>query len=292
MKIKRKPDWLKIQLPKGDDYAYVNGIVQEHGLHTICSSGKCPNVGECWGNGTATFMILGNICTRACKFCNVPTGKPLAADTKEPIRLARSIKLMKLKHAVITSVDRDDLEDGGSGIWADTIKEIKRTTPETTLEVLIPDFNGKEEDVQRVINENPEVISHNLETVRRLTREVRSKAKYDLSLKVLKQIADSGIVAKSGIMLGLGETEEEIYQVMDDLLEAGVKVMTIGQYLQPTRNHLQVQEYVTPETFKKYEQVGLEKGFTFVESTPLVRSSYHAERHVNALNLKQVLKND
>jgi lipoic acid synthetase len=292
MKIKRKPDWLKIQLPKGDDYAYVNGIVQEHGLHTICSSGKCPNVGECWGNGTATFMILGNICTRACKFCNVPTGKPLPVDAKEPKRLARSIKLMKLKHAVITSVDRDDLKDGGSGIWAECIKEIKVTTPETTMEVLIPDFNGKEEDVQRVIDQNPEVISHNLETVRRLTPEVRSRARYDVSLKVLKQIADSGIVAKSGIMLGLGETEEEIYETMDDLLSVGVRVMTIGQYLQPTRKHLELQEYITPEVFKKYEQVGLEKGFSFVESTPLVRSSYHAERHVNALNLKQVLKND
>ena len=292
MKTRRKPDWLKIQLPKGDDYAYVNGIVKEHGLHTICSSGKCPNVGECWGNGTATFMILGNICTRACKFCNVPTGKPLVADLKEPKRLARSIKLMSLKHAVITSVDRDDMEDGGSRIWAETIKCIKETSPETTLEVLIPDFNGKEEDIQRVIDMNPEVISHNMETVRRLTREVRSKAKYDLSLQVLKQIADAGIVSKSGIMLGLGETEEEIYQVMDDLIAVGVRVMTIGQYLQPTKNHLEVQEYVTPEVFKKYETVGLEKGFTFVESTPLVRSSYHAERHVNALNLKQILKND
>ncbi len=292
MKTRRKPDWLKIQLPKGDDYAYVNGIVKEHGLHTICSSGKCPNVGECWGNGTATFMILGNICTRACKFCNVPTGKPLVADLKEPKRLARSIKLMSLKHAVITSVDRDDMEDGGSRIWAETIKCIKETSPETTLEVLIPDFNGKEEDIQRVIDMNPEVISHNMETVRRLTREVRSKAKYDLSLQVLKQIAAAGIVSKSGIMLGLGETEEEIYQVMDDLIAVGVRVMTIGQYLQPTKNHLEVQEYVTPEVFKKYETVGLEKGFTFVESTPLVRSSYHAERHVNALNLKQILKND
>ncbi len=289
--MKRKPDWLKIQLPKGDDYSYVNGIVRDHGLHTICSSGKCPNVGECWGNGTATFMILGNICTRACKFCNVKTGKPLAADWKEPRRLAKSIKLMKLKHAVITSVDRDDLEDGGSGIWAETIKEIRKDNPTTTLEVLIPDFNGKQEDIQRVIDENPEVISHNLETVRRLTPEVRSRAKYDLSLQVLKQIADAGIVAKSGIMLGLGETEEEIYQVMDDLLAVGVKVMTIGQYLQPSRQHLAVEEYVTPETFKKYEAVGLEKGFAFCESTPLVRSSYHAERHVKALDLKDLVKN-
>ncbi|MFA8433982.1 MAG: lipoyl synthase [Marinifilaceae bacterium] len=283
MKIKRKPDWLKMQLPKGDDYAYVNGIVQEHNLHTICSSGKCPNVGECWGNRTATFMILGDICTRACKYCNVKTGKPLAADWKEPKRLAKSIQLMKLKHAVITSVDRDDLEDGGAGIWAETIRQINLMNPDTTLEVLIPDFNGKAEDVQKVIDCKPEVISHNLETVRRLSPEVRSRARYEVSLKVLKQIADSGIVAKSGIMLGLGETEEEIYQTMDDLLAVGVKVMTIGQYLQPTRKHLQVEEYVTPETFKKYEEVGKEKGFAFIESTPLVRSSYHAERHVNAL---------
>ena len=289
--MKRKPDWLKIQLPKGDDYSYVNGIVRDHGLHTICSSGKCPNVGECWANGTATFMILGDICTRACKFCNVKTGKPLEADWKEPRRLAKSIKLMKLKHAVITSVDRDDLEDGGSGIWAETIKAIRKDNPTTTLEVLIPDFNGKQEDIQRVIDENPEVISHNLETVRRLTPEVRSRAKYDLSLLVLKQIADAGIVTKSGIMLGLGETEEEIYQVMDDLLAIGVKVMTIGQYLQPSRQHLAVEEYITPETFKKYETVGLEKGFTFCESTPLVRSSYHAERHVKALDLKDLVKN-
>jgi len=290
MKMKRKPDWLKIQLPKGDDYAYVNGIVRDHGLNTICSSGKCPNVGECWGNGTATFMILGNICTRACKFCNVKTGKPLEADWKEPRRLAKSIKLMKLKHAVITSVDRDDLEDGGSGIWAETIIAIRKDNPTTTLEVLIPDFNGKQEDIQRVIDVKPEVISHNLETVRRLTPEVRSRAKYDLSLQVLKQISDNGIVAKSGIMLGLGETEEEIYQVMDDLLAVGVKVMTIGQYLQPSRQHLAVEEYITPEVFKKYETVGLEKGFTFCESTPLVRSSYHAERHVMALDLKDLIK--
>ncbi len=280
MKIKRKPDWLKMQLPKGDDYAYINGLVEEHGLHTICSSGKCPNIGECWGNRTATFMILGNICTRACKFCNVPTGKPLPADKKEPKRLARTIKLMQLRHAVITSVDRDDLEDGGASIWAETIREIRTLTPNTTLEVLIPDFDARPHCVQMVIDEKPEVISHNLETVRRLTPQVRSRAKYEVSLRVLKQIADAGIVAKSGIMLGLGETEEEIYQTMDDLRAVGVKVMTIGQYLQPTRKHLQVEEYVTPETFKKYEQVGLEKGFTFVESTPLVRSSYKAERHI------------
>jgi len=286
MKIKRKPNWLKMQLPKGDDYAFINGIVKDNDLHTICSSGKCPNIGECWGAGTATFMILGNICTRACKFCNVKTGKPLAVDTNEPIKLARSIKLMKLKHAVITSVDRDDLDDGGSSIWAECIHEIRKENPNTTLEVLIPDFNGNSEHIQRVIDAKPEVISHNLETVRRLSPDVRSKAKYDLSLKVLKQIADSGLVAKSGIMLGLGEKEEEIYQVMDDLLAVGVSVMTIGQYLQPTVKHLSVEEYVTPEIFKKYEDVGNQKGFGCIESTPMVRSSYHAEKHINALKNK------
>lgn len=283
MQTRRKPEWLKIQLPKGDDYAYVNGIVEKYGLHTICSSGKCPNVGECWKNGTATFMILGDICTRACKFCNVKTGKPLDVDNREPQRLARSIQLMKLKHAVITSVDRDDLKDGGAGVWAETISCVKELNPQTTLEVLIPDFNGNEADVRRVIEARPEVVSHNLETVRRLTPHVRSKASYDVSLRVLNQIAKSGLVAKSGIMLGLGETSSEICQVMDDLLAVGVKVMTIGQYLQPTRRHLPVVDYVKPEIFKKYEKIGVAKGFTFVESTPLVRSSYHAERHVNAV---------
>lgn len=282
MRIRRKPEWLKMQLPKGDDYAYINGIVEKHNLHTICSSGKCPNVGECWANRTATFMILGDVCTRACKFCNVKTGRPEGVDWDEPMRLAESIQLMQLKHAVITSVDRDDLEDGGSEIWAKTIESVKKLNPSITLEVLIPDFDGNPTNIQKVIDMAPEVISHNLETVPRLSPQVRSRARYDVSLKVLKQIADSGIVAKSGIMLGLGETEEEIYQVMDDMLSVGVKVMTIGQYLQPTRKHLTVEEYVTPEVFKKYEQVGLEKGFSFVESTPLVRSSYHAERHVRA----------
>lgn len=290
MITRRKPEWLKIQLPKGDDYAHINGIVQEHGLHTICSSGKCPNVGECWGNGTATFMILGNICTRACKFCNVPNGKPLAVDVNEPIRLARSIKLMKLKHAVITSVDRDDLEDAGSIIWAESIRKIKELNPGLTMEVLIPDFDGKTELIDRVIAECPEVISHNMETTRRLTPGVRSRAKYDTSLKVLKHISDSGIVAKSGIMLGLGETEEEVFQVMDDMLASGVRVMTIGQYLQPTKKHLPVLEYVSPEQFAKYKKVGMEKGFAYCESTPLVRSSYHAERHINALNIKQMIR--
>ncbi|MCT4615421.1 MAG: lipoyl synthase [Marinifilaceae bacterium] len=287
MKTRRKPDWLKMQLPKNDDYVYMNNLVSKHGLHTICSSGKCPNIGECWGNKTATFMILGNICTRACKFCNVATGKPLPVDKNEPIKLARSIKIMGLKHAVITSVDRDDLEDKGASFWAEAINTVKKENPNTSLEVLIPDFDAKAELIQKVIDAKPEVISHNMETSRRLTPDVRSRAKYDLSLKVLKQIADAGIVAKSGIMLGLGETREEILEVMDDLLAVGVKVMTIGQYLQPTTKHLPVLEYVTPEQFKEYEKIGLEKGFSFVESTPLVRSSYHAEKHINALKIKK-----
>lgn len=278
-----KPDWLKIQLPNTTEYKWMNNVIRDNKLHTICTSGKCPNAAECWGSGTATFMILGDICTRACKFCNVKTGKPNPIDNKEPLRIARSIKIMKLKHAVITSVDRDDLEDGGTGIWAETIQQTRGLNPDTTMEVLIPDFNGLHHLIQQVIDAKPEVISHNLETVRRLTPQIRTKAKYDLSLKVLKYIADKGMVAKSGIMLGLGETEEEVFEVMDDLLAAGVTVMTIGQYLQPTQNHLPVAEYVTPEQFKKYEKVGLDKGFKYVESGPLVRSSYHAEKHINAL---------
>lgn len=281
METRRKPEWLKIQLPKGNDYAYINSIVNKHKLHTICSSGKCPNAGECWGNGTATFMILGNICTRACKFCNVPTGKPLPPDENEPKRLAHSIKLMQLKHAVITSVDRDDLKDGGAVFWAKTIKEIKEKNPNTTLEVLIPDFDGKTELVDIIIAEKPEIISHNMETVSRLTRQVRSRAKYDTSLKVLHHIAKSECVAKSGIMLGLGETREEIIETMTDLAAAEVEVLTIGQYLQPTAKHLPVSEYVTPEQFAEYKEIGESLGIPIVESGPLVRSSYHAERHIN-----------
>ncbi len=280
MKSRRKPDWLKIQLPKGEEYAKVNGIVKKYGLHTICSSGKCPNAGECWGNGTATFMILGDICTRACKFCNVKTGKPLPPQETEALRVARSVKLMQLKHAVVTSVDRDDLEDGGAKYWANTVREIKKLNPQTTLEVLIPDFNGILEYVDQVIFEKPEIISHNLETVRRLTPEVRTKAKYETSLKVLRHIAASDSVAKSGIMLGLGETEEEVLQTMDDARASDVEVFTVGQYLQPTKNHLEVKEYVTPQQFAKYKIMGLEKGFKVVESGPLVRSSYHAEQHI------------
>jgi lipoyl synthase len=277
----RKPEWLKIKLPEVKDYAKIRDIVREHNLHTICSSGNCPNVGECWGNGTATFMILGDICTRGCKFCNVKTGKPLPIDHNEPKQVAESIKLMQLKHCVITSVDRDDLEDGGAQAWAETIRTIKLLNPDTTMEVLIPDFQGNFELVQQVIDAQPEVISHNLETIQRITPQIRSRAKYDTSLAVLKYIAEAGITAKSGIMVGLGETDKEIFETMDDLIKANCKVFTIGQYLQPTKNHAKVERYVSPKEFKKYEEVGLAKGFEFVESSPLVRSSYHAERHAN-----------
>ncbi len=278
-----KPDWLKVQLPQSDDYKWIHKIVRDNNLHTICTSGKCPNAGECWGAGTATFMILGNICTRACKFCNVPTGHPEAVDETEPFRIARSVQIMKLRHAVITSVDRDDLHDGGANIWVETIKAVKEKNPGVTQEVLIPDFQGMKHLIQLIIDAKPEVISHNLETVRRLTPKIRSRARYDISLSVLKYITDAGMVSKSGIMLGLGETEAEVLETMDDLANIGVKVLTIGQYLQPTKKHLEVQEYVTPEQFKFYEEEGLKRGFKYVESGPLVRSSYHAERHINAL---------
>ncbi|GMT45225.1 MAG: lipoyl synthase [bacterium] len=278
--ILRKPDWLKIKVPSGKEYISVKNIVTEHKLHTICTSGHCPNMYECWGRGTATFMILGDICTRSCKFCNVRTGKPFPVDLQEPQRIAESIRLMKLKHAVLTSVDRDDLDDGGAAIWDLTIRKIKIMNPQTTIETLIPDFDGCEEYIRQIIDAGPEVISHNLETVRRITPQIRSRARYDRSLKVLKYIANSGKVTKSGIMAGMGEKPEEVYELMDDLLEVGVSVLTIGQYLQPTKKHLPVKEFVSPEQFKEYERVGLEKGFRFVESSPLVRSSYHAEKHV------------
>jgi len=277
---RRLPRWMKMQMPKGESYSKVKNTVQKHNLHTICTSGNCPNIGECWNRGTATFMILGEICTRSCKFCGVKTGKPLPVDWEEPKRLAESVKLMQVKHCVITSVDRDDLQDGGASFWAETIRKIKEVNPDTTIETLIPDFDAVKEDIQKVIDAKPEVISHNLETVERLTPQIRSRAKYQRSLKVLKQIAESGIVAKSGIMLGLGETEEEILQTMDDLLAVGCKVMTIGQYLAPSANHIPVVDYVTPEKFEEYRKIGLEKGFDFVESSPLVRSSYRAENHV------------
>ncbi len=258
----------------------VNNTVKVNGLHTICTSGKCPNISECWNRGTATFMIMGEICTRACRFCNVITGKPLALNPEEPSRVAESIKLMKLKHAVITSVDRDDLEDMGANHWAETIRKVKEVNPETTIEVLIPDFDGKTELVDIVIAAKPEIISHNLETVKSLTPRIRSRAKYDTSLSVLKHIAESGLTPKTGIMLGLGEKEEEILELMDDALNAGCKVLTIGQYMQPSRKNIAVREYIHPDKFAEYKEIGLQKGFKHVESAPLVRSSYHAEKHV------------
>jgi lipoic acid synthetase len=276
----RKPDWLKIKVPSGKEYVRVKEIISRHKLHTICSSGKCPNMAECWGLGTATFMILGDVCTRSCKFCATKTGKPDAVDAEEPGNLANSIKLMNLKHCVITSVDRDDLTDGGAKHWAAAISEVKKVNPGITIEALIPDFMGKSDLIKLVIDAKPEVISHNLETVRRLTPQVRSAAQYDRSLEVVGQIAASGITAKSGIMVGLGETEAEVFEVMDDLLKVGCSVMTIGQYLQPTKNHLAVVEFIHPDIFKKWEEKGLEKGLKFIESKPLVRSSYHAEKHV------------
>lgn len=279
--FRRKPEWLKIKLPRGFKTSQVVGLLNEHNIHTICSSGMCPNRGECWSNGTATFMIGGNICTRNCKFCNVPTGKPQPVDPKEISDITASVKALGLKHAVITSVDRDDLDDYGAGHWASIIRSLKRECPGTTMEVLIPDFNGKTELLDIVIAEKPDIISHNLETVRRLTPEVRCHATYETSLSVIRHIANSGIRSKSGIMLGLGETREEILETMDDLLNAGCEVMTIGQYLQPTKDHYRLREYITPDTFEEYARIGKMKGFRHIESSPMVRSSYHAERHVH-----------
>ncbi len=278
--IVRKPKWMKSPLASGKTYIDVKDIVKKNKLHTICTSGNCPNMGECWNAGTATFMILGEICTRACKFCNTKTGRPLAVDLGEPKRLAESVKMMKLKHCVLTSVDRDDLHDGGASNWALTINAIKELNPGITIEALIPDFDGREELVQLVIDTGVDVISHNMETVRRLTPTTRTKAKYDTSLKVIKYIAASKARSKSGIMLGIGETEEEIFEIINDLRAVNCEVLTIGQYLQPTPKHLPILEFVHPDKFKEYEVYGLEKGFMFVESGPLVRSSYHAEKHV------------
>lgn len=276
----RKPEWLKISIGANERYTETKRIVESHCLHTICSSGRCPNMGECWGKGTATFMIGGDICTRCCKFCNTQTGKPLPLDMEEPTHVAESIALMKLSHAVITSVDRDDLPDLGAAHWACTIREIKRLNPETTIEVLIPDFQGRKELVSQVIEAQPEIISHNMETVKRITPLVRSAARYETSLEVIRQIADSGITAKSGIMVGLGETPEEVEELMDDLHRAECQILTIGQYLQPSHKHYPVAEYVTPAQFASYKETGLAKGFDQVESAPLVRSSYHAEKQV------------
>ncbi|MEN8187288.1 MAG: lipoyl synthase [Bacteroidota bacterium] len=277
----KKPDWLRVKLPIGKEYTKLRGIVEKYKLNTICTSGSCPNMGECWGEGTATFMILGNICTRSCGFCGVKTGRPDDVEWDEPEKVARSIQLMKIKHAVITSVDRDDLKDGGSIIWAETVNAIRRANPKTTLETLIPDFRGIHRNIDRLVEVAPEIISHNLETVRRLTREVRIQAKYDRSLEVLEYIKDSGQRrTKSGIMLGLGETEEEVIESLHDLRNAKVDIVTIGQYLQPTKKHLPVKKFVAPEQFKNYEKIGLELGFKHVESGALVRSSYRAHKHL------------
>lgn len=277
---RRKPEWLKIKLPRGFKTSQVVGLLNEKHLHTICSSGMCPNRADCWGRGTATFMIGGNICTRNCRFCNVATGRPLPIDRKEILDIVESVKSLGLKHIVITSVDRDDLPDLGASHWADMIRTLKKECPGVTMEVLIPDFQGREELIQIVIDEHPDVISHNLETVRRLTPSVRCSATYDKSLRVIRQIARSGIRSKSGIMLGLGETREEIIQTMKDLRDVGCEVMTIGQYLQPTASHYPVQDYIHPDVFEEYRQEGLRQGFRHIESSPMVRSSYHAETHV------------
>jgi len=276
----KKPKWLRVKLPIGKEYKKVRDIVDDHGLHTICQSGNCPNMGECWGAGTATFMILGNTCTRSCGFCNVATGKPDEVDVFEPAKIAKSVSLMEVKHCVITSVDRDDLADGGAEIWAQTVRAIRRKSPTTTMETLIPDFMGKWDNLQKIIDVAPEIVSHNLETVRRLTKEVRIQAKYNRSLELLRRLKEGGMKTKSGVMLGLGESEEEVLETMDDLRAVNVDILTLGQYLQPTKEHLPVEEFVTPEKFAAYKEIGLQKGFRFVESGPLVRSSYHAEKHL------------
>ncbi len=276
----KKPSWLKVKLPTGESYRKVRKLVDEHKLHTICESGNCPNMGECWGEGTATFMILGNPCTRSCSFCAVATGRPTEYDLDEPRRVAEAIQLMGVKHAVITSVNRDELKDLGAGVWADTIREVKKLSPDTTLETLIPDFRAKWDLLELVVNERPEVISHNMETVKRLYRKVRPQAKYERSLEQTRRTKDMGVRTKSGIMLGLGETDDEVFEIMDDLVAHGCDVLTLGQYLQPTKMHLDVVEFVHPDKFAYYKEVGLAKGFNYVESGPMVRSSYHSERHV------------
>ncbi len=277
---KRKPSWLKVKLPTGENYKNVRKIVDEHKLHTICQSGNCPNMGECWGAGTATFMILGNVCTRSCSFCAVATGRPPEYDEDEPRRVAEAVRLMGVKHCVITSVNRDELKDGGSTIWAETINEIRRQSPTTTLETLIPDFKAKWDNLYRVLETRPEVVSHNMETVSRLYRLVRPQAKYKRSLEQIQRTKDFGVRTKSGFMVGLGEKEEEVYQILQDLKDHGCDIVTIGQYLQPTKHHLEVAEFVHPDVFVKYKEAGLKMGLRYVESGPLVRSSYHAERHL------------
>ena len=278
----KKPSWLRVKLPIGEEYKQVRNVVTTHKLHTICESGNCPNMGECWGEGTATFMILGNICTRSCGFCAVATGRPLPVDWEEPQRVAEAIQLMKVKHAVVTSVDRDELKDGGAEVWFRTIKKIKELNPQTTLETLIPDFKAQKENIQRIIEAAPEVVSHNIETVERLTRTVRIQAKYWRSMETLRILKQGGMRTKSGIMLGLGETKDEVVQTMIDLKDSGVDVITIGQYLQPTPRHLKVQRFVTPAEFAELRDIGYGLGLDYVESGPLVRSSYHSDRQVHA----------
>lgn len=277
---KRKPNWLRVKLPIGENYKKVRNLVDEYNLHTICQSGNCPNMGECWGAGTATFMILGNTCTRSCSFCAVKTGRPPEYDEDEPRRVAEAIKLMQVKHAVLTSVNRDELKDRGAEIWYQTVKAVKEFSPETTIETLIPDVRGNWAALERMVEGGQEVVSHNMETVKALYRKVRPQAKYQRSLEQIQRIKDLGHRTKTGIMVGLGETEEQVFEVMDDLVEHGCDVLTIGQYLQPTKMHLEVADYIHPDIFAKYKEVGLEKGLNFVESGPLVRSSYHAERHL------------
>jgi lipoyl synthase len=276
-----KPNWLRVKLPVGKEYAKVRKLVDQYKLHTICESGNCPNMGECWGAGTATFMILGNVCTRSCTFCAVATGRPPEYDTDEPRRVAEAIKLMGVKHAVITSVNRDELKDRGAEIWYQTVVEVKKLSPETTIETLIPDVKGNWEALYRMISAGQEVVSHNMETVERLYRRVRPQAKYERSLEELQRIKDFGKTSKTGIMLGLGETEEEIFKAMDDLAAVGLDVLTLGQYLQPTKMHIEVAEFIHPDKFALYKEIGEQKGIKYVESGPLVRSSYHAEKHVN-----------
>jgi lipoic acid synthetase len=276
----KKPRWLKVKLPTGESYKNVRNLVTEHKLHTICESGNCPNMGECWGAGTATFMILGNVCTRSCGFCAVSTGRPEKVDVFEPGRVANSVKLMKVKHAVITSVDRDDLSDGGADTWVSTVKAIRRQSPETTLETLIPDFAGIWENLNKIIDVSPEIVSHNIETVRRLTKTIRVQAKYNRSLELLLRLKQGGMKTKSGIMMGLGETQEEVFETLEDLRSVKVDIVTLGQYLQPTSKHAPVEEFINPDQFEKYKEFGLKLGFRFVESGPLVRSSYHAEKHL------------
>jgi lipoic acid synthetase len=271
-----------MERPAGGNYSHLKNLSEKNNLHTICKSGNCPNIGECWNAGTATFMILGDICTRACKFCSVRTGKPMPVDWDEPRRLAESIRTLGVKHCVLTSVDRDDLEDGGASFWAETIRTVKKINPEVTLETLIPDFRGNQDYIQLVIDAGPEVLSHNLETVQRLTPRIRSLNKYEISLDVVRYISSKSVTSKSGIMLGLGETRNEVLETMDDLCGTGCKVLTIGQYLQPTLRHQPVKKYIHPDVFREYRKIGFEMGFRFVESSPLVRSSYHAERHINA----------